>query len=223
MKIFLCMIGLCAVQLATSQRITFQHTLGDSALVLGRSYTLPDGTPVTIERFRFYIGQVHFYRAGHVVAKEAGYHLVDAEDTATCRVDLPFRASPMDSISFLLGVDSVTNVSGAFGGDLDPVHGMYWAWNSGYINLKLEGRSPVSPYPTRTFELHLGGYLPPHSTAQRIALPCDAGKSCRIRVDVVPLLQAADPRTRCNVMSPGMQAVRLSQVATTMFTPDATP
>lgn len=27
-------------------------------------------------------------------------------------------------------------------GDLDPLNGMYWAWNSGYINMKIEGITP---------------------------------------------------------------------------------
>ena len=118
---------------------------------------------------------------------------------------------------FLLGVDSLTNVSGAFGGDLDPIKGMYWAWNSGYINLKLEGTSPGSPYPSHGFELHLGGYLPPNATAQRVVLPEPGSEGVVVRVDILPLLEAADVRTKCNVMSPGDAAVRLSRVAATMF------
>jgi hypothetical protein len=33
-----------------------------------------------------------------------------------------------DQIQFQLGIDSLTNVSGAMGGDLDPTKGMYWTW-----------------------------------------------------------------------------------------------
>ena len=42
-------------------------------------------------------------------------------------------------------------------GDLDPVHGMYWTWQSGYIQFKLEGLLRDSAG-ERKLELHLGGF-----------------------------------------------------------------
>ena len=48
---------------------------------------------------------------------------------------------PFSKLKFQLGIDSLTNVSGAMGGDLDPTKGMYWTWQSGYINMKIEGKS----------------------------------------------------------------------------------
>lgn len=68
------------------------------------------------------------------------YHLVDAEDTASWTVTTTRSAQAY----FLLGVDSLTNVSGAFGG-ASTIKGMYWAWNSGYINLKLKGAARIRP------------------------------------------------------------------------------
>jgi len=38
-------------------------------------------------------------------------------------------------------VDSLANVSGAMSNDLDATKGMYWSWQSGFINLKIEGKS----------------------------------------------------------------------------------
>lgn len=207
---------------AQAQRIRFEPMLSDTPLALDQALTLPDGTPVTITQFRFYVGHFALQRRGTSTPLDQNVHLIDlAEPTS-----LTFALGPGwgigDSLSFLLGVDSVTNVSGAFGGDLDPVKGMYWAWNSGYINLKLEGTSPHSPYPSRAFELHLGGYLPPFASAQRVVLPALSEATCVVKVDVAPLLMAADVRTRCDVMSPGEQALRLSRSAATMFKIDAT-
>jgi hypothetical protein len=52
-------------------------------------------------------------------------------------------------------------------------------------------------------------------------LPEMGAEDVVVRVDILPLLEAADVRTRCNVMSPGDAALRLSRVAATMFRTDA--
>jgi hypothetical protein len=223
MRILSLLFMLSAVA-AQGQRIRFVPLLAGEPLVLDQPCRLSDGTALTITQFRFYAGQFVCWQSGKAIAEEKTYHLIDASDSASLDVtlDTPSRVAP-DSITFLLGVDSLTNVSGAFGGDLDPVKGMYWTWNSGYINLKLEGTSPVSPYASHQFELHLGGYLPPHATAQRLSLPVhDAGRMS-VPVDVAPLLVAANVRTRCNVMRPGERAVQLSRVAATLFSTHAAP
>ena len=51
-------------------------------------------------------------------------------------------AGNYNSLSFLLGVDSMHNVSGAQTGALDPANDMFWTWNSGYVMAKMEGASP---------------------------------------------------------------------------------
>lgn len=217
----LCFVLACS---ASAQRIEFVPCIGGSPIILDRPAALPDGTPVTITQFRFYAGHFDFYRAGQVISRNGTYRLIDAADTASLIVELDAKSANVgDSLTFMLGVDSLTNVSGAFSGDLDPIKGMYWVWNSGYINLKLEGSSPVSPYPSHAFELHLGGYLPPHTTAQRVALPVRGSGPWVVKVDVAPLLEAADIRTRCNVMQPCEKAARLSHVAATMSISYAAP
>lgn len=207
-----------------AQRVRFVPLVSDQPLVLDKASTLPDGTPVTITQFRFYAGHFAFYCAGQVISRSDGYRLIDVADTASLLIDPDVRnANLADSISFALGVDSLTNVSGALSGDLDPTKGMYWTWNSGYINLKLEGSSPVSPYPSHQFELHLGGYLPPHTTAQHVALEVKGRTQVTVDVDVAPLLKAADLRTRCNLMRPGARATELARIASTMFSAHEDP
>ena len=62
----------------------------------------------------------------------------------------------MKRIYFQIGIDSLTNVSGDLDGDLDPALGMYWAWNSGYINMKLEGKSSSCKSVKKEFQFHIG-------------------------------------------------------------------
>ena len=212
---------LCGTMLTVSAQdkarvLRFVPWFGNHPLVLNADEKLPDGTPVRVTTFRFYAGVPVVNGDAQANLLPFDYQVVDAEDTASWAVPIPRSTSPF----VLLGVDSLTNVSGAFGGDLDPIRGMYWAWNSGYINLKLAGSSPASPYASREFELHLGGYMPPYATAQRVVLPEPVTDDVVVRVDILPLLEAADVRTKCNVMSPGGAAVRLSRVAATMFRTD---
>ena len=73
-----------------------------------------------------------------------------------------------ESVAFTLGLDSSKNVSGELENAYDPLLGMYWAWNTGYINLKIMGESSAVPTNSHEFEFHLGGYRSPFATAQTI-------------------------------------------------------
>ncbi|HLU87760.1 MAG TPA: MbnP family protein [Taishania sp.] len=60
-------------------------------------------------------------------------------------------------MAYILGVDSVRNVSGAQTGALSTSNGMFWSWNTGYIMVKAEGTSPQSTN-GNAFSYHLGGF-----------------------------------------------------------------
>jgi hypothetical protein len=62
----------------------------------------------------------------------------DENDSNALCLEIPDDIE-FDAIQFNLGLDSLTNVSGALGGDLDPTKGMYWTWQNGYVNFKLQG------------------------------------------------------------------------------------
>jgi len=47
---------------------------------------------------------------------------------------------------------------------------MFWAWNTGYIFLKLEGHSTASTSPSHIFEYHIGGYKQPNNCIRKINL-----------------------------------------------------
>ncbi|MEO6302783.1 MAG: MbnP family protein, partial [Bacteroidia bacterium] len=70
-------------------------------------------------------------------------------------------------------VDSFHNCSGAQSGALDPVNAMYWAWNTGYIFLKLEGASKFSKSPGNFFEYHIGGYKQPNNNIRKVSFTFD--------------------------------------------------
>ncbi len=119
-------------------------------------YTNAAGQPYNITHLKYYISEVvlegpngeRFENPMSVSATDAhGYYLIDAANPSSLTFDLEdVPSGQYNKISFLLGVDSTGVLEGAAGGVLDPAtSGMFWSWNSGYVALKVEGQSPVSP------------------------------------------------------------------------------
>lgn len=175
----------------------------------------------TIETLRFYLSNIQFHSTeGGWYADPIKAHLIDIEDAKSWEIELPkeLKKSKIDSISFLIGVDSTTNVAGILEGDLDPVKGMYWAWNSGYINFKVEGKKQTT---NSMFEYHLGGYLPPYSTSRKVVLARDLKeKRIVLRLELTRFLDEVDMNELNEVMIPGPNAVLLSDQLMNCFSLD---
>jgi hypothetical protein len=92
----------------------------------------------------------------------------DLADSSTHVFFKNIEISNYDDVSFTLGLDSNKNVSGELENAYDPLLGMYWAWNTGYVNLKLAGKSSLVLTKTHDFEFHLGGYRFPYASAQQV-------------------------------------------------------
>lgn len=142
-------------------RIDFTPVVDTEKLKLDATYRNYFDEPYKISAFKFYVCRFDLINTDSNLVYHVNddkYFLVDASDSTTWMVKLaavPFR---YNRISFLIGVDSVRNVSGAQTGALDPAKGMFWTWNSGYIMAKLEGSSPRSPLVNNKFEYHIGGF-----------------------------------------------------------------
>jgi hypothetical protein len=126
-------------------------------------------------------------------------------------------AIAFDAIQFNVGIDSVTNVAGAMGGDLDPTNGMYWTWQSGYINIKLEGRSNKCVTRNNAFTFHLGGYQFPFNALQNVILPIQQREQINVVVDLQKFFTSFDLTTQNQIMSPGKSAIFLSNQFSTIF------
>ncbi len=172
-----------------------------------------------IDVLRFYISDICFYKHDSLVASDSLHHLVDMEHPGSLRIACAFSKPVIyDQVKFNIGVDSLTNVSGVSGGDLDPTKGMYWAWQSGYINFKLEGYSPQCKTRHQKFQYHIGGYMAPFATLQQVGLPCSNGKNeLQLEINLDAFLNALDFSTCSEVMSPGEQAVKLSRQLSSLF------
>ena len=85
-------------------------------------------------------------------------------------INVSIPAGDYTSLQFLLGVDSLHNVSGAQTDDLDPANDMFWTWNTGYVMAKMEGNSPESKLVNNKFEFHIGGFSGPYNVLKPVQL-----------------------------------------------------
>jgi len=162
----------------------------------------------SIEFFKCYLSAFALLKNDEVVWKEKeSFKLLDASvpSSMSLNLNIPEELN-YDQLRFMIGIDSITSVSGAMGGDLDPTRGMYWAWNSGYIHFKLEGKSIESSANDNSFEFHLGGYSRPLETYRWVYLDMDHGKIKVIQIDLSEFLSLIDLRETHHVMSEGEKA-----------------
>ncbi|MDO9372969.1 MAG: MbnP family protein [Bacteroidota bacterium] len=161
--------------------VKLTNMLGDGPITLeSKTYINAVAEPYTVSKLRYYITNVRLIGTSSAAEAES-YHLIDAEKPESLQFSFTAPSATFNSIEFLLGVDSTRNVSGAQTGALDPLNDMFWTWNSGYVMLKIEGNSPVSPVAGKKFEYHLGGFSGPNNVLKKIQLPFPAGKLASIQ------------------------------------------
>lgn len=206
---------------AQDYKLFIQPVFSNAKIMLEKPVFSPNGDSIVISGLKFYLGHFEFWKSGRLIFSENKYHLIDLEDENSlllvfdCSVPTPF-----DSLRFYFGIDSLTNTAGAMGCDLDPTKGMFWTWQSGYINLKLEGFSSGCPNRAGKFEFHLGGYLPPFQTVRPVVLSNPDSEKARLNLDLANFFQQIDWQKKSNVMSPGTEAVRLTDVLAHSFSWD---
>jgi hypothetical protein len=192
---------------------------GNPMMLDDSTYVLLNGNKIKIETLKFYISEVQLYQNETLYYSEPNrFHLVDISDPATLRFKIsPSSPNNFNMIKFDLGIDSTTNVSGAMGGDLDPTKGMYWTWQSGYINFKMEGTCYNGQGQKRKFEFHLGGYTFPFNALQKVALKTENMDHIQIVLDLGRFFSHVDVSTQKNIMSPSTESLIISKILANSF------
>ena len=108
--------------------------------------------------FKYYVSNIKFKKSdGTWWSHPESYFLVDVSNPTSLILTVNnVPTATYTEMKYTLGVDSLRNVSGAQTGALSTTNNMFWSWNSGYIMIKAEGKSPNSS--TGDFALHLGGF-----------------------------------------------------------------
>lgn len=176
-----------------SLTLKFENRVGDEPLVLSddlqqTTYQNANGDDFTVTRYAYYVTNLEFIKADGSVHTQEGFKFLVVqgdENTYTYQLnDIP--VGDYTKVKCLLGVDSLHNVSGAQDGALDPLHGMFWDWNTGYIMAKLEGFSPQSGGVNNMLSFHLGGFSGPFSSLKEVSF--DLPRSINVRAEGSPEL-----------------------------------
>lgn len=198
---------------AIGQYLVFNLSFDNQSFRLGENYfskTWNDS--FSISTIRFYISNISLIKSNQIIYKfPKKEYLVDFENQQN--ISIPFtNTNSYDAIRFSIGIDSVTNVNGEMSDDLDPIYGMYWTWQSGFINWKIEGNCPSICTRNHLFQYHIGGYQFPYNTLQTIQLPLlTANENINLTLNLDQFLNTNELKSTFEIMSPGNKAVELSQ------------
>jgi hypothetical protein len=127
-------------QSGNTTAIIFNLKFNQLPFQLEKELTTDAGESIQVYKMKFYIsGLKGINIKGDTMVLSKEHFLIDAADTSSQIIKIP--AHSLQYLIFTIGVDSIKNISGIQNGVLDPVKGMFWTWNSGYIMAKMEGIS----------------------------------------------------------------------------------
>lgn len=145
---------------------TVTHSLEFSAMANGsplifntEKYEVQEGQAVTFDRMNLYISNVIFSDGDRQFIEPDSYHLLTFDNnqnvTSFDVSDVPGDLR-ISSVTFSIGVDPELNSRADNVGDLDPVGGMVWDWNTGYKFFLLEGEVYINDENTGGLIMHIG-------------------------------------------------------------------
>lgn len=214
---FLCVFSQCNWSQSPIEYLTIDFLFENKTLEKKQQYVSQNGDTLTFEKVKFYMSNLEYVDLrGNSTTIHDYPKLIDWEKPESLKLDFNSVAVEGGWLQFTLGVPLEYNTNGVFDGDLDPVLGMYWAWQSGYIFIKIEGNSTNAPTLKHKFQFHLGGYSGAMNALTQVKVPIHV-QSRSLRVDLAPFFNALQLKTTHTIMVPGGQAVSLSQTFNSCF------
>ncbi|MFL9482362.1 MbnP family protein [Chitinophagaceae bacterium LWZ2-11] len=207
--------------------LQFNHIVGSQSLQLfDTEYSNSFGEVFVVNKFKYYVSNITIIDGkGQAFPIADSYFLIDEADSLSKSIKIQTPVNNITAIEFLVGVDSLKNVSGVQTGVLDPMNGMFWTWSTGYVYAKLEGRAPISKAPSHYYSYHVGGYKPGENALRKIKLSLPAGivkniSNITITTDILKWFQSVEnikiaETPLCH--EPGNLASRLANNYATMF------
>lgn len=184
-----------------SIKIEFDHQVNGAAMQYNKDYVNASGETMQFTLLKYFVSNFSLVRADgtvYTLPKDECYFLIE-EPASGANPIITLTNLPLGEykeVRFIIGVDSLKNCApiSERTGAIDPATSeMYWAWNSGYIFLKIEGSSPsILSNPSATsdkFAYHIGlfgGYSSPTvNNVKQIALSGN-GETAKVSGNITP-------------------------------------
>lgn len=213
-------------------QVNISHSFGSAALEMdGRYYVTENGDSIQPTNLVYHINNFVFITDNGVEVKAAEkYFMVNVVNNSTPAFAVgDLQGKNFTKVRFTLGVaDSATNADGLLNTlFIDP---MYWSMAAGYINFKLEGRSPAVAG-NEVVILHLGGYTGDYKINHTFELDFDGAvvrnelghNHLNLRMDLSELFKnpnLIDLSVVNDVQMPNNQAKMLAENFSTLFVVD---
>ncbi len=156
-----------------SVHMEFFNKVGGDMLILNTGqYQNQNGDTFNVTKFNYFITNIKLNKAdGTQFTETESYHLLKQSNPSSMTFDIAeVPNGTYKSVTFMIGVDSLRNSSGAQTGALDVNNDMYWDWNSGYIMMKMEGSSSSSTQGGGLLQFHMGGFSGANSVLRTVTL-----------------------------------------------------
>ena len=219
---FLFSFGIDAQIKRDSLVMQIQFKYGASPLEHNKKYMTKSDT-LEIETVKFYLSNIEIeFDDQSKIKPKSYYQLINWENPKSWLIPIAKNQNKIISkITFNIGLDTTASVSGALAGDLDPANGMYWAWQSGYINMKIEGKSNSCKTRKNQFQFHLGGYLKPNYALRKIEIPIQKNQipnsEIKIIADIGNLFSEISLKETNSIMIPGQAAMEIADLSAKIF------
>jgi hypothetical protein len=172
--------------------ITFKNAVSNKTLSTDSIYTNQFSETFSVRNFKYYISNIVLQDLKNNKTQRFNeYFLINERDDTSKTIVLSTTLQEIDNIEFLLGVDSVKNVSGVQTGSLDPANGMFWTWNTGYVMAKFEGTSAAAKTPAHAFSYHIGGYKKEEDASRNISFKVSSENKIVIVADILKWFSGA--------------------------------
>lgn len=213
---FLLFVCFQAVNAQDIRCLTLVPKFQNVPLELNQMYAFQNDS-LKVTNLKFYISNLqYFIKDSLIYISNKKAHLIDLSSNKLPQI-FEKNSFDFDKVRFNMGIDSLTNVSGVFDGDLDPVNGMYWTWQSGYINFKLEGVATNSPSRNNKFSWHIGGYIEPFYAMREVTLNCNSKGPFNIVIQLDEIFNGIDVAKIYQVMSPNEKAIQIADELPKIF------
>jgi hypothetical protein len=150
----------------SSLTIKFENFVKDEPVILNdKKYSNSAGETFNITLLKYFVSNFKLHKADgsvYAVPQDSCYFLIRENMPETKTITLKnLPKGDYTSVSYLIGVDSVRSASDLSlrTGTLDvggAAKDMYWAWNSGYIFVKMEGNSDAVEEVNKEYAYHIG-------------------------------------------------------------------